>query len=209
METTVAERRPRADASRNRERIIAAARDVLVERGPDVPFDLIAARAGVANATLYRHFEDRQALIGEVTVSSLERLADQAEEALGDTSDAFGVLEGFVHGVAKERVGSLCPLLWSGFDHAAPRIVLARARFETAVEALMDRARRSGQLRSDVGMGDLMVAITLLTRPVAGTACSTADRYSHRHLQLFLDGLHAPSRSTLPGEPATFERMSS
>lgn len=209
MTTTVTERRPRADASRNRERIIAAARDLVVERGPEVPFDQIADRAGVANATLYRHFEDRQALLREVAMSSLERIADLAEGAPADEPDAFTAVERFAHQAADERIGSMSPLLCQGFDRSDPRIATARERLETAVETLMDRARTAGLLRHDVHPGDLMVAITQLARPVAGTMCTAIDRYAHRHLQLFLDGLRTPPRSTLPGVAATFEDMTS
>ncbi|MEU1199218.1 helix-turn-helix domain-containing protein, partial [Streptomyces sp. NPDC005813] len=58
--------RPRADALRNRERIVAAAREMFVESGSGVPFDEIARRAGVGNATVYRNFPDRDALAREV-----------------------------------------------------------------------------------------------------------------------------------------------
>jgi hypothetical protein len=71
----------------------------------------------------------------------------------------------------------------------------------------MDRARRAGQLRTDVGVGDLMVAVAQLSRPPAGTGCLSADRFVHRHLQLFLDGLRAPARSVLPGTAATMEDL--
>jgi len=71
----------------------------------------------------------------------------------------------------------------------------------------MDRARSSGQLRTDVALGDLMVAIAQLTRPLPGTACVGMDRFVQRHLHLFLDGLRAPARSELPGTAITFEEL--
>lgn len=210
MNPTVTERRPRADASRNRERIIGAARELLVEQGPEVPFDRIADRAGVANATLYRHFEDRHALLVEVTMSALDGIAEEAEAALADpSSDAFAALEHFVHRAADERIASTAPLLCEGFDRNRPRIVTARERLETAVEALMDRARAAGQLRPDVQLGDLIVAITQLSRPLAGAMCGSIDGFIHRHLQIFIDGLRTPPRSTLPGHAVTFEELTS
>jgi hypothetical protein len=75
------------------------------------------------------------------------------------------------------------------------------------VGALMRRAREAGQLRPDVESGDLMVAVSQLTRPLPGTACQGIDRFVHRHLQLFLDGLRAPARSVLPGVAATVEDL--
>jgi hypothetical protein len=62
-------------------------------------------------------------------------------------------------------------------------------------------------MRTDVAVGDLMVALSQLTRPLPGTACPNMDRFVHRHLQLFLDGLEAPARSELPGTPATLEDL--
>jgi hypothetical protein len=71
----------------------------------------------------------------------------------------------------------------------------------------MDRAKAAGQLRPDVGVGDVMIATAQLSRPPAGTACFRVDSFVHRHLQLFLDGLRAPARSGLPGAALTMEDL--
>ena len=76
--------RPRADAQRNRERIVTAAREMFVEFGPDVPLDEVARRAGVGNATVYRNFPDRDALVREVVCSVMDRTVRAAEQALLD-----------------------------------------------------------------------------------------------------------------------------
>ncbi|MDX3530355.1 helix-turn-helix domain containing protein [Streptomyces sp. ID05-39B] len=199
--------RPRADALRNRERIVTAAREMFVELGPDVPLDDIARRAGVGNATVYRNFPDREALVREVVCSVMDRTAEAAAQALAETGDAFGALERFVHVAADERVSALCPMIASAFDQNHPDLVATRMRFEQLVEEVMERARQAGQLRDDVGYGDLMVAVAQLSRPPAGTACLSADRFLHRHLQLFLDGLRAPARSVLPGTAVTMEDL--
>lgn len=199
--------RPRADALRNRERIVAAAREILVESGPDVPLDEIARRAGVGNATLYRHFPDRSALILDVVHSVMARTADQAERMAAEESDPFVALSRFVHAAADERIGALCPLLSGGFDRDLPQLREGRERLEAAVENLMEKARAAGRLRTDVAVGDLMVALSQLTRPLPGTGCLNIDRFTHRHLQLFLDGLEAPARSELPGAAATLEDL--
>ncbi|MBA4865415.1 TetR/AcrR family transcriptional regulator [Streptomyces sp. PSKA54] len=207
---TVAQRRtsrPRADALRNRERIVVAAREMFVEFGAEVPFDEIARRAGVGNATLYRHFPDREALVREVVCSVMDGTSELAEAALAEEGDAFAALRRFVHAAADERIGALCPMLSGSFDKHHPDLLAARERIEALVEALMERARRAGQLRSDVAVGDLMVALSQLTRPLPGTGCLGMDRFVHRHLQLFLDGLQAPARSELPGTAATLEDL--
>ncbi|MFB7499408.1 TetR/AcrR family transcriptional regulator [Streptomyces sp. NPDC056161] len=199
--------RPRADALRNRERIVGAAREMFVEHGPDVPLDDIARRAGVGNATVYRNFPDRDALVREVVCSVMDRTARAAEEALAETGDAFAALERFVHAAADERISALCPMISSTFDQDHPDLEAARERTERLITEVMDRARVAGQLRPDVGVGDVTVAVAQLSRPPAGVGCLSVDRFVHRHLQLFLDGLRAPARSVLPGTAATLEDL--
>ncbi|MEU6348167.1 TetR/AcrR family transcriptional regulator [Streptomyces sp. NPDC047072] len=208
--TTTAQRkvpRPRADALRNRERIVTAAREMFTEFGCDVPLDDIARRAGVGNATVYRNFPDRDALVREVVCSVMDRTSEAAELALAETGDAFGALERFVHASADERITALCPMVQSTFDQYHPDLEASRERIEQLVEQLMDRARAAGQLRVDVSVGDLMVAVAQLSRPPAGTGCLTLDGFVHRTLQLFLDGLRAPARSELPGTAVTMEGL--
>ncbi|MGD1218331.1 TetR/AcrR family transcriptional regulator [Streptomyces krungchingensis] len=202
--TPVARRvaRPRADALRNRERIVAAAREMFVESGSGVPFDEIARRAGVGNATVYRNFPDRDALAREVVCAVMDRTSEWVERALAEGGDAFETLSGFVHFAADERIGALCLLFSEGFDHNQPELIAARGRFTDLVTVLMARAREAGQLRPDVEFGDLMIALSQLTRPLPGIACQGIDRFVHRHLQLFLDGMRAPARSVLPGVAA-------
>ncbi|MFE9612069.1 TetR/AcrR family transcriptional regulator [Streptomyces sp. NPDC006012] len=199
--------RPRADALRNRERIVGAAREMFVEYGPDVPLDEIARRAGVGNATVYRNFPDRDALVCEVVCSVMDRTALAAEEALAETGDAFAALERFVHTAADERISALCPMVSSTFDRDHPDLEAARERTERLINEVMDRAKAAGQLRPDVGVGDVTVAVAQLSRPPAGVGCFGVDRFVHRHLQLFLDGLRAPARSVLPGTAATLEDL--
>ena len=199
--------RPRADALRNRERIVAAAREMFVESGAEVPLDEVARRAGTGNATLYRNFPDRVALQREVVCSVMDRVSEQVEQMLTETGDAFESLSRFVHTSADERIGALCPMLSEAFDENHPDLVASRERVEELIETLMERARRAGQLRPDVVVADLMIVISQLTRPLPGTARPNMDRFVHRHLQLFLDGLRAPARSELPGAAATMEDL--
>ncbi|KUL39147.1 TetR/AcrR family transcriptional regulator [Streptomyces regalis] len=199
--------RPRADALRNRERIVTAAREMFVEFGPDVPLDEIARRAGVGNATVYRNFPDRDALVREVVCSVMDRTAAAAELALAETGDAFEALERFVHAAADERISALCPMVQSTFDKNHPDLEAARERVEQLVGEIMGRAKAAGRLRSDVDVGDVLLGVAQLSRPPAGTGCERADRFVHRYLQLFLDGLRAPARSVLPGTAMTMEDL--
>lgn len=197
--------RLRADASRNRERIVLAAREVFVELGADAPLDDIAKRAGVGNATLYRNFQDRTALIREVILLVKHRILAAAEAAPAESTGPFDALQRFTHTAADEHVGALCPLLTDRIDPFDPDLVEARERITAAVAGLVDRAREAGELRPDVDHGDLFIAISQLNRPLPGTSCNLINDFVHRHLQIFLDGLRSPARSELPGRAATLE----
>src|SRR4029453_4503135 len=83
------DQRLRADARRNRDQILLAARDVFIERGPDAPRDGGARRAGVGNAPLYRRFPDRRSLLRAVVVDIFRRVGDEARLALAEEPDAF------------------------------------------------------------------------------------------------------------------------
>lgn len=141
--------KPRADAVRNRERILVAAREMLVESGVEAPLDEIARRAGVGNATLYRHFPDRAALVHHVVLFVTDRVSAHAERALAEEPDAFAALRRFTHAAADERIGALCPMLADDFDREHPELLASRDALEEAVEALlaMRRGRRAGPRR--------------------------------------------------------------
>ncbi|MFE0462183.1 TetR/AcrR family transcriptional regulator [Kitasatospora sp. NPDC058965] len=201
--------RLRADASRNRERILTAARELFAETGADVPLDEIARRAGVGNATVYRNFPDRAALAQQVALSVLDRILVRAREAQLQP-DAFEALCGFVHAAADERVGALCTLLSEHVAlHADDELFAVKTLLDDAVQTLMDRAHEAGTLRGDVAPGDVFVALARLTRPLPGSECLEHDEsmFVHRHLALFLDGLRAPGRTELPGRPITLEDL--
>lgn len=207
--TTVAAKsaapRLRADASRNRARILVAAREAFVEHGADVPFDEIARRAGVGNATMYRNFADRRDLMHHVTLSVMTRVLEHATAAVAEEPDTFEALARFAHAAADERIGALCPMLSDHVDLADPELVATKARLEQAITELISRAQQDGRLRTDIGVGDFVVALSQLTRPLPGTGCLDLDQFTHRHLQLLLDGMQAPARSPLPGRAATME----
>ncbi|MGW1146503.1 TetR/AcrR family transcriptional regulator [Streptomyces sp. NPDC002454] len=199
--------RPRADALRNRERIVIAARELFVEKGPQVRFDEIARRAGVGNATVYRHFPDQGALVHGVMCHVFDSISALAETALADDRDPFEALRTFVHESAVVRTSALCPMLVDGFDHEHPTLVGARTRVEELLGALLDRAKGSGQLRPDIAVSDVLLAVSQLTRPLPGRDAASSQGFARRQLQVFLDGLMAPARSELPGTPITLEDL--
>ncbi|WP_033220363.1 TetR/AcrR family transcriptional regulator [Kitasatospora phosalacinea] len=197
----------RADAARNRARIVAAAREAFVEHGAMASLDEIARRAGVGNATLYRNFADRQTLIQQVSIAVMERIVAHAHAAAAEEPDSFAAFSRFVHAAAEERIGALCPLLSDTVDLVVPELAEARAEMKQVTEDLIARAQADGLLRTDVGAGDIVVAMAQLTRPLPGFGCLDLDPHVRRHLQLLLDGLRAPAPSVLPGRAATLEDL--
>jgi AcrR family transcriptional regulator len=194
----------RADARRNRERILAAARDVLVDQGPDAPLDAIAIAAGVGIGTLYRRFPDRRALVRAVVLDVLGLAAEEARLALDEEADAFRALARYLHRVLDLRVSAVMPAL---LDHMPPdeEIASIRTRSWGLFQELIGRAHATGTLRPDVTFADIGMLLVRLARPLPGPIPRDLDnRLAHRHLELLLDGLRtdrADPASPLP-EPA-------
>jgi AcrR family transcriptional regulator len=201
-------RRTRADALRNREHILNAAVDLIIEQGPNAPMELIARRANVGIATLYRHFPDRSVLLRQVALDTLRKGAEEATNALAEEPDAFTALSRFMHNAIDLRIGVVMPVL-------AERITMddelmeARRRTRDAQDALSRAAHEEGSLRPDVTSGDISLLVIRLTPPLPGTLDPEDNhRLSHRHLELFLDGLlRFLSHETLPGPAMSFEEL--
>jgi AcrR family transcriptional regulator len=180
----------RADARRNRERILAAARDVFVEQGADAPLDEIAARAGVGIATLYRRFPDRGALTCAVVLDVLGRVAEEARLALAEEPDAFRALARYMHRALDLRVSAVVPALLGQVSLEDEEISPVRERSARLIEEMIDRAQADGTLRSDAAFADVALLLVRLARPLPGPVPRALDEaLAHRHLDLLLDGL--------------------
>jgi len=178
----------RADAERNRQRILEAARTLFAERGVDVSVDDIAAAAGVGVGTFYRRFPDRESLVEAIFVSKLERVAQTAREALriADPWDAF---RSFVVDVARMHArdrGLKDVLLCS--ERGREQVAEARAVIRPLAAELLERAQAAGALRDDVAAFD----IPMIFQAVSAIADMTRDvspDYFERLLTLIVDGL--------------------
>ncbi|MFJ8473833.1 TetR/AcrR family transcriptional regulator [Kitasatospora sp. NPDC094011] len=210
----------RADAERSRRRILDAACEVFLERGPDAPLDAVVRRAGVGPATLYRRFPDREALVRALVTDLLARLAEAAEEARAAEPDPYEALRRFVHAAADLRMGAAIVVLLERLV-VDEELAAVRRGAVVAVEGLLGAAREAGRVRADVGMGDLVLLCVRVSRPLPGAlAALDADGgLVHRHLDVVLAGLagtDGPLRVPLgfdeviaaagrPGEPAVGE----
>ncbi len=152
----------RADARRNYELLLAAAKEIFDEHGLDAPLDDIARRAGVGNATVYRHFPTRRELIIAVYSDEVAALCAGGEDLLAaaDPSDAlFRWLRDFIAHVATKRELALALT----DDHAGHRTELF-ARWHEAMHAtasaLLVRAAKTGAVRPDLAAADLLALAT-------------------------------------------------
>ena len=194
MPDTAKPRRLRADAQGNRQRLLDAARDVFIERGPGAPLDEIARRAGTGIATLYRRFPDRQALIREVARDAIERTTEEARLAAAEEPDPFRALARYMHRVVDVRTAAVIPALLDAIPFDDPEVRQARADGPAAIQALVDAAHRAGALRPDVTSGDVGMLIVRMSRPLAGFPAGVDSDLSHRHLDLLIDGLRAAAQ---------------
>lgn len=176
----------RRDARDNRERLVAAAREVFAESGFDVPLDAIARRAGVGRATLYRNFPDRYALgsaIFEHNLAALEALA----RAHAGRADAFTTL---LSAIIEQQIAShaLVPALMTG--PTAPDLEALRRRMTRLLAAPLRQAQAAGQIRRDLVAADVLSVIAMVSAVVIhAPSVAARRRRAARALQLVFDGL--------------------
>jgi AcrR family transcriptional regulator len=183
-ETRIQVQRPmRADARRNYDKLVAAARAVFSEDGTSAPLEDVAERAGVGIGTLYRHFPTRQALLEAVYVDEVEAMARAADD-LSELPpwDALSQwLHQYVGFAATKRA------LTEALVEAAPDsnvLLSCRTAILGAGNALIERAQRAGAVRADTNFTDVV-------RMVSGIAmvATTEPGQQERLLELALDGL--------------------
>lgn len=149
------QRAPRADAQRNRAKILAAADEALARDGTDVPLDTIAASAGVGPGTLHRHFPTKEALVAAVVAARLGRLADRAEDLHGDPSTDFFTFCRELAAAARHNL-ALTTVLGGGLGSEGDQ---AAARLSRGLESLLHAAQHSGTVRADLTVADLHAII--------------------------------------------------
>jgi AcrR family transcriptional regulator len=181
----------RADARRNHQQVLVAARDLFIERGIDAPLDEVARRAGVGIGTLYRRFGDRDGLVRAVLLEALEQSRVVAEEALADEDqhgDGLERLASYLRQMLDARVSAMIPLALDRLD--SPDLQSSREASARAVEGLVDAAHADGSLAREVTFGDLGTLLVRLSRPLPGPITRELDtELAHRHLELVLAGL--------------------
>ncbi|MCH6160870.1 TetR/AcrR family transcriptional regulator [Streptomyces marispadix] len=158
----------RADALRNRRKIIAAAKEVFAARGPHIPMEDVARRAGVGVATLYRRFPDRESLIRAVAQDTFARVLEESRTAVAEEPGAWEALVRMLRS-SRELTLSVQLALESSLAREVIRGDPVTGRFRDELLDVLDHVVRAAQgegtLRTDVGGGDVAVLLSLLLRP--------------------------------------------
>ncbi len=190
--------RMRADAQRNKRRLLEAAVQVILEFGGESPLDAIARRAGVGIGTLYRHFPDRRDLLSAVAEYVLGQGIAAAETALAEASDGYDAVRRYMHAAVDCGVGLLNlihPLL-DGPDWTAQR-----TRATATLASMTQRAKDEGLIGDHVQFMDIVFAIIRFSRPVEiGLSRADERTIAHRHLDIYIDGLGVRDQRKPPGE---------
>ncbi|QPF95340.1 TetR/AcrR family transcriptional regulator [Bradyrhizobium commune] len=203
-------RKPRADAVRNRERVLEAARAVFNAGGPEASLEAVAKRAGVGIGTLYRHFPAREDLYEAVyrrEVEQLSVLAEQLKTAKDPVDALRRWLRSAVEFVATKK--GMSAALALTFQSSSELAAFSMDRLTKAIGTLLDRAVAAGQMRADVSPDDLLRALIGM--------CYMHDqpgwqRSVLRMLDVFVDGLRvqpdvkAKARTAKPAKPAVKQK---
>ena len=189
----------RADARRNRERILAAAREQFAEHGIDVHMEQIARAAGVGMGTVYRHFPAKEDLLQALADERFSRFADHARAGLEDP-DAWNafcelmresgrvVAEDRSLSEAMDQLGGLCAL------------AAEKAGLSELVGELIERAQAQGAMRRDFTAGDVPSLMRGLARATAPQANGPPAMSWERYLEIMLAGLTAPAEAEPPAK---------
>jgi AcrR family transcriptional regulator len=185
-------RQLRADARRNRDRVLEAARAAFGAEGSNVSLDEIARRAGVGAGTVYRHFATKEALFEAVVFDRIGELVEEAR-SLSDDPDPGRAFSTFVECLGREgaRKRDLVEALSSdGIHLQLGEAPIVRALVDVLAELLF-RAQRAGAVRSDISVDDVMALLTGVAYAICHSQAS--DEQTRRLLAITCDGLRAPT----------------
>lgn len=182
----------RADAQRNRRRLLDAAIEVVLEVGGEPSRDAVAQRAGVGIGTLYRHFPDQQQLLRAVALEVIDRAIEQGETALVEAATGGEALRRYMHAAIDtglSAVNIVHPLIDD------PDWPDRRAAAQDVLDRLIQTAERDGAINSDVTATDVALAAIRFCRPLAvGLDVADERAIAHQQLDRYLDGLAAGAK---------------
>ena len=188
-------RQPRRDALRNRERILNAATELVRRDGDKVAMAQIAQHAGVGVGTLYRHFPTREDLLAALVHRSFDIAVENATAAAAHAGSALEGIRSFFLATLRDRERFVLPL-HGGPPVFTPATRQLQADVRIILRSLLERGQTTGELRADLTPEDLIVATSILSRPLPGTEPAHVaeprgawDRIAARQIELMLHGL--------------------
>jgi AcrR family transcriptional regulator len=181
------ERPLRADARRNRARILESARAVFAEYGAEAQIDDVARQAGVGVGTVYRHFPTKEALLVELLREKFRLFGTRAREALEQDGEPFAVLEDLLRRNAETAASDAAVqhALAGVGEHIWMQAAPEQQELVAVTDELLARARRAGTIRQDIGAYD----IAMLMCGVCSTMGDKPGFDWRRHLDLVIDML--------------------
>lgn len=195
----------RAEAARNDERILDAAREVYVA-DPNAPISAVARVAGVGMSALYRRFASKEDLLRELCGEGLRIYLAEAETALADDSDPWSSFARFLRNIVDADTASLT-LRLAGTFTPTEELIAEAARSQELNVLLVERTKAAGDLRPDLDVNDLALIIEQIAAIRVGDEERTRQ-LRRRYVTLILEALHAPAAAALPGPPPTWEELS-
>jgi AcrR family transcriptional regulator len=194
----------RAQAARNDERILEAAREVFVA-DPGAPISAVAKHAGVGIGALYRRYSTKEELLRKLCADGLERYIAAAEAALADPGDAWTAFAEFMRRIVDADTHSLTLRLAGTFTPTEEMYRQAERAQELNLR-LFERAQTAGAVRADLAVDDLSFMFEQLASVRARNEERTRQ-LRHRYLALLLDALHTRSNAQLPGPAPNWEEI--
>jgi AcrR family transcriptional regulator len=195
----------RAEAARNDERILEAAREVFLA-DPDAPIAAVAHAAGVGIGALYRRYANKDALLQELAGDGLRRYIEETEAALAGDGDPWEGFAGWMARCVEAGTSSLTQRLAGSFP-ATDQLRRDGARAAELTRELLERTTAAGALRPGIEVGDLSLLFEQLQAVRVGDR-ARASEIRQRHLAVVLDGLRAPGSGELPGPPPQWAEIS-
>ncbi|MTE12582.1 TetR/AcrR family transcriptional regulator [Nocardia aurantiaca] len=190
-------RRLRADAARNQQRIIAAARELFADRGLEVTLDDVAEQAGVGVGTVYRRFANKQELISEVFDQMVTELAGAVDAALHHPDPWDGLVALFEyscrHIAANRGFGEVLLELHDSMD----RFVCMKDQIRPGMQAVIQRAKDAGALQPDIEPADFFAMVNMVDG-MAGFARPVNPDVWERYMALILNGVRGDGVPRLP-----------
>lgn len=200
---TTVDRKPRKDQQRNREALLAAAREVFAIHGIDGPLDVVAKRAGLGNATLYRHFPTRQDLVVEVLCFNLQRSSAALSRALQQPTGWEGLVD-YLSWLFAEQLDNAAYMSALRAVPSGQHADVDAIRDQTVADLnqLIERAKTEGAMRSDRWIEDVFLVLTL-NETLANAGHRDQRNASQRFRELAIGALSAdrPPTSSTADEP--------